>query len=348
MSRTSSSTSNAAPHAFTRAQLVGPALEAARRAGVDIGEVIARHGLPATAATDPEASLTLTALRRLLEELEKQMPAGRLLSVDMVGRVPASRYGVAGYVARYAPTLRHALWGIARFYPLNNEVASQTFEEGEAVATVRHTVDGEPLAMGAAANEYYLAFFTTWLRARTEGRAVARRAWLAHPRRKNAAALAEALALPSIEYGAGSNGVELDRAALDLELRGDAALFAILCDHGELLLAARAGRSSRFLGLVVQQLRDELRRGPPTLEGVATRMRVSARTLQRKLAAESTSFQALADDVRVEAARELLSAGRLAVGQIALELHYADVSTFVRAFKRLVGLTPGEYAATRR
>ena len=77
-------------------------------------------------------------------------------------------------------------------------------------------------------------------------------------------------------------------------------------------------------------------------------MRLSARTLQRKLAAEATSFQALADDVRAEAARELLSAGRLGVGQIALELHYADVSTFVRAFKRLVGLTPGEYAATRR
>lgn len=348
VSRTSSSTSKTAPHAFTRAQLVGPALEAARRAGVDIGEVIARHGLPATAATDPEVSLTLTALRRLLEDLEKRMPAGRLLSVDMAGSAPAARYGVSGYIARYAPTLRHALWGMARYYALNNEVATLTFEEGDATAGLRHTVDGEPLGLGAAANEYFLAFFTTWLRARTKGRASPRRAWLAHPRRKHASALAAALELPAIEHGAGSNGVELDRASLDLELRGDAALFAILCDHGELLLVARAGRSNRFIGLVVQHLRDELRHGPPTLEGVATRMRLSARTLQRKLAADATSFQQLSDDVRVDAARELLSAGRLAVGQIALELHYADVSTFVRAFKRVVGLTPGEYAATRR
>ena len=74
------------PHAFTRAQLVGPALEAARRAGVDVGALIARHDLPAGAASDPEVSLTLPALRRLLDDLEKRMPSGRLLPVEMVVR----------------------------------------------------------------------------------------------------------------------------------------------------------------------------------------------------------------------------------------------------------------------
>ena len=105
---------------------------------------------------------------------------------------------------------------------------------------------------------------------------------------------------------------------------------------------------SRFLGQVRQALHRELTDRLPTLASTARGLRLSARTLQRRLADEGATFQELVESVRFERARTLLDAGRLGVGQIALELHFSDVSSFVRAYRGVTGETPGSRRAAGR
>jgi AraC-like DNA-binding protein len=85
----------------------------------------------------------------------------------------------------------------------------------------------------------------------------------------------------------------------------------------------------------------------PKLEDIAAERHVSPRTLHRQLAAERTSYRALADEVRYTIAAELLTNARLGVNQVAERLGYADAASFTRAFKRWTGHTPGAYAKTR-
>jgi AraC-like DNA-binding protein len=70
---------------------------------------------------------------------------------------------------------------------------------------------------------------------------------------------------------------------------------------------------------------------------------MSPRTLQRRLAGERTSYQALVREVREDLARAYLAESRLAISEIAFVLSFSDVSTFHRAFRRWTRQTPLAY-----
>jgi len=106
----------------------------------------------------------------------------------------------------------------------------------------------------------------------------------------------------------------------------------------ERLLAAVEPESldlaSRIRGLL------ELHGHSLSLNDIANRLGMSARTLNRQLSQLNTSLRQLTDEVRKEHACHLLSATNLKIEEIAQELSYTDTSNFVRAFKRWVGVTP--------
>jgi AraC-like DNA-binding protein len=86
----------------------------------------------------------------------------------------------------------------------------------------------------------------------------------------------------------------------------------------------------------------------PSLALLAKRLGLSARSLQRKLANEGTSFASLVDDARSALARAYLRDSSLGLTEIALLLGFADQSTFTRAFKRWTGDAPGAFRARKR
>lgn len=78
-------------------------------------------------------------------------------------------------------------------------------------------------------------------------------------------------------------------------------------------------------------------------ETVAQRLNMSVATLRRKLLQEGTSYQALKDEVRLEAALHYLSCLDLSNAEVAEKLGFDEPSAFFRAFKKWTGQTPGQY-----
>jgi AraC-like DNA-binding protein len=96
--------------------------------------------------------------------------------------------------------------------------------------------------------------------------------------------------------------------------------------------------------------RDLLLREPELAgdaSAVAKRLRLSVRTLQRRLAEEQTSVRVLADEVRRARALPLLESGH-SIAEIAYVLGYSEASVFHRAFRRWTGTTPETYRARTR
>ena len=85
---------------------------------------------------------------------------------------------------------------------------------------------------------------------------------------------------------------------------------------------------------------SELAEVVPSLDGVAKALGASARTLQRQLREEQTTFAAVLAELRRELAPSLLRDGRLAVSEVAFLLGYEDPSAFQRAFRRWFGQSP--------
>jgi AraC-like DNA-binding protein len=141
------------------------------------------------------------------------------------------------------------------------------------------------------------------------------------------------------------NAIDFARALCEERLPAGNAELARQNDEVALRYLSRLQAAS--LSLRVQQaLLKALPDGAPGKQQVARSLGMSARNLQRHLAAEGTSFKELLNDARISLARSYVAEGRLSVTEIAFLLGFADTSTFSRAFRRWTGKSPREYAAT--
>jgi AraC-like DNA-binding protein len=97
------------------------------------------------------------------------------------------------------------------------------------------------------------------------------------------------------------------------------------------------------LGQIKQLLRSYANERLPGIRELAELMHVSERSLQRRLADLNTSYTALIQEVRYQAAQELLRGSVTRITDIAHTLGYDDASHFSRFFRRMGGISPQEF-----
>ncbi len=83
----------------------------------------------------------------------------------------------------------------------------------------------------------------------------------------------------------------------------------------------------------------------PDLDGAASLLNTSSRTLRRRLRDEGTTFQEVLDALRRDLSREYLASGVMAIKEIAYLLGFANSAGFCRAYKNWTGETVGMFAA---
>ena len=146
-----------------------------------------------------------------------------------------------------------------------------------------------------------------------------------------------------IRFGTESNEFVVNSSVLRLPIkRADPRLCAVLDQHAEALLT-RYPYHNDLIGRTREIIRNELNGGNPAIEGVAHKLGMSPRTLQRKLREHDTSHQHLLDDLRKNLALRYLDEPSMAIGEVAYLLGFSESSAFHRAFKRWTGQTPREY-----
>ncbi len=98
-----------------------------------------------------------------------------------------------------------------------------------------------------------------------------------------------------------------------------------------------------FTRRVMDLLETQDTPGQLKMEQAADVLHITARTLRRKLIDEGTSFQALKDDVRRDAAIHYLNQPSMPISQISRQLGFSEPAAFTRAFKQWTGVSPAGY-----
>jgi AraC-like DNA-binding protein len=133
-----------------------------------------------------------------------------------------------------------------------------------------------------------------------------------------------------------------DAALLKQPVRRDAAaLRAFLADARANVITPPRGDD-----LVSARVRRHLQRSQPAwpdLAATADALHMAPSTLQRHLATDGTSFQALKDELRRDLAIVRLNTSTVPLAALADELGFADSAAFQRAFKNWTGSAPGHY-----
>jgi len=96
-------------------------------------------------------------------------------------------------------------------------------------------------------------------------------------------------------------------------------------------------------GELKRKLADLMACGEANADAACRALKLSRRTLQRRLKAEKTSFQKVLQEVRAVLAVNYLSDERLKSLEIAMLLGYSNISTFTTAFKSWYNIPPAEY-----
>jgi AraC-like DNA-binding protein len=310
--------------------------------------LLAGTGVAPGAAADPAAEGTLGQTLALIRNLAARLPPGWALTGGSAFH--ASTHGPLGFAAVSAPTLGAALdvierfgWVRAPYYRTSCERSERSYhltaeervplDEVERIPLLEalwlslqalvESVRGRPVrearfefayAAPAHADRYRDHFHGEVRFGRPETRVTLPLAWLALPSpMADAAAFASALA-------------KLEAQARRIE-------------GGDFLLAR--------LDQVLEAAGDA---GLP-LAAAATQLRLSRRTLNRRLAESGTSYRARLEAHLQGRARILLADPSLGIGEVAFRLGYEDPSNFGRACRRWFGRSPAalrkELAAPR-
>jgi AraC-like DNA-binding protein len=133
---------------------------------------------------------------------------------------------------------------------------------------------------------------------------------------------------------------------LDHRIAGADAVFRRMFEErvGEL----EAVHDGDFQEELRRVLRTQLLTDRCSAAKVAELFAIHRRTLNRRLSADGTAFKVVADEVRFEIARQLLTDTAMPLGQIAAVLEYSEAGAFTRAFRRWAGQTPTAWRAEHR
>ncbi len=316
--------------------------------GVTPAELVSRAGVPAAVLEpgfvgDPDARVDAEVVVRLWRYLPERAgdEAFGLWLAEQVGRAPLT---IAGWVIQSSPNLREGLERALRFQRLLHDAARSELIASSEGLTYRHQIGRGALRGPPAAIEFGFAWFVGLARRTTGHAVVPLEVRLRHAAPSNLERHSAWFG-PRVSFSANADELVIARADLERPLlTADDALRSLVEAHAERLLERLPERSSVALRArrVVCEL---LQHGPVTIDAVAAKLQLPARTLQRHLSHEQTSFAAILDEVRRGLAEEYLKDPRFSVQETAFLLGFSDVSAFHRAFQRWTGTTPARFRA---
>ncbi|AXQ29411.1 AraC family transcriptional regulator [Solimonas sp. K1W22B-7] len=306
--------------------------------GLSAAQCLEGTQLDAAQLFDAGSEVSAAQELQVMRNLQQRLPQVPGLGLQAGLRLRLSTHGTLGYAMLSSATLRDALSLMLRYLDLAYAYCDVRLESDSRELRILIDDSGVPadlrgfLLERIAGGAYALAHEML-------GRAPeVRRLCFRMARPAHAAHYAQLVGVEP-EFNAGYNLIAVDIRLIDLPLPQANALTQRLCEEQcRMLLNRRRTRSG-----VAGQVRDRLLQTydrMPDIEQLAAALHITGRTLRRRLEAESTSYRDLADEVRCTLAEGWLAAG-LTVEEVALRLGFSESSSFIRAFKRWTGSTPG-------
>jgi AraC-like DNA-binding protein len=323
-----------------RARAVRPLVDGFRALGLDVEALLREAGIDPNVLSDVEHRIAHAQVM-ILWQHAVQRSADPLLGVHAAAAAPLESFDLHAYAMLASNDLRDALRRACRYHRLIHDSTALRFEERDDEGVIVHSL-GDGRAVPRQPAEFLAAL---WCRF---GRLVAADAWrprllcFDHAAPVDTREHARLFGCP-IVFGGGPTALHLPNRTLDApNQRRDPAMVALLDRHAQLLLD-RAPHGTPVAARVRDWVIERLSSGEPSATRAAQALGLSARSLQRRLSEEGTSFRAVVDRLRLDQSRRLLAESDLSIAEIGFVLGFSELSAFHRAFKRWTGLTPLEH-----
>jgi AraC-like DNA-binding protein len=321
---------------------VRPMLMYVTSRGHDGNAFLRGQGVDPILLRDPDSRLPHGAVINLWQRAG-ELTGDQNLGLHVAEAIQPGQFGALDYALRTSANLGAAFERLSRYHRLLHDAAEMGFEVHPDRAILGHRL---PLPGGAPrpVSEFILAGWLVTSRQATGVDWTPVQVCFPHAAPSDTSEHRRLFGCP-LKFGHGRSELVLARNLLALPLvKADPVLLEIV-EAQVLALFAKLPKAEATTDAVRRFLAEELVNGQPKLEQLAPRLRMSARTLHRRLEKEGTTFRGVLTEVRRELAIRHLVEHRLAIGEIAFLLGFSEVSAFHRAFKHWTGHAPHAYRA---
>lgn len=243
-----------------------------------------------------------------------------------------------------APTLEVALRRLARaLRVLQDDVRLACVHDGELTGLTLEFPDPSIVRQNAV-HELLLRVIWRLLFWLQDGKLMPRRFDFSFAEPPYSAIYADILPGP-MRYSQPRSAVWFDRTALAAPVRRDHKALQAFLHSAPLSMMGPRRIAEPGVTARVRAVLQRSKLAWPGLEQTAAHLHMSVSTLQRHLAAESTSFQEVKDEMRRDLAVVRLNTSDVPLSVLADELGFADSAAFQRAFKTWTGSAAGTYRA---
>lgn len=327
-----------------RASTLTGYLEVASRHKLNSLELLAGVGIEAAQVGDQGQRVPLSAVCRLLE-LSAERAGCTTFGLEMSELRQRRDVGPIGLLLAHARTLREALLMAERYHHLLNDALAIYIETVDDTVLIREEIiagadvqtrQATELAVGVLSRICRVLLGAGW-RPRSVNFTHAAPADASYHRRYFGCA---------VHFDREFNGIVC--VAADLDVANPAADPALV-RYGESLAAPLDAADHESIVFEVRRaIYLLLPLNEATIDGVAGKLRLSGRSLQRHLAEHGAEFIELLSDVRHELAIRYLSNPKFPIGRIAALLGYTRQASFTRWFIARFGQPPRAWRAERR
>jgi len=314
---------------------------AAAGPGVDAPALLASVGLDAAGRWDPKAMIPADAYYDLLERIAAQTDVTEL-PVRVGASMRLDEYGALGLAFKAATTLGASYARVERYARLWTTVVEYELRpDPQGTLFILHRPGERRLGMRLS-NEATLASAVSVARQVSPVPVKPLEVLVRHPLPRSVAVHEDWFGCP-VRFGAALDAVLFSPETLaQPNILGDEGISRYLASHLDAELAEIAEKVT-----IVRQARDAiaqaLSEGAPKMVEIARDLGLSARSFHRRLSEHGMSFQTLTEETRRDLAEGLLRDERHSLAEIAFLTGFAEQSSFTRAFKRWVGMTPASY-----
>ena len=318
---------------------------AAAGSGVAGDELLESVGLDPSGDWDPKVMLPDTVYYDMLERMAERIDvAGLPLRVGASMR--CDDYGALGLAWKAAPTLMGSFSRVERFARLWTSVVEYELRRTDrGTLFILHRAGPRRLGMRLS-NEATLASAVSISREVCPIAFAPMEVHVKHPPPATLEHHTAYFGCPVI-FASDMDALLISPAALAHPNRlGDEGITQFLLSHLEEELRQIAPEDSLETQTKTAIARS-LSEGLPKMADVARGLGMSARSFHRRLSDHGLSFQTLTETTRRELAEGLLQDDRYSLAEVAFLTGFSEQSSFTRAFKRWVGLTPASYRKDR-
>ncbi|MGX9355104.1 AraC family transcriptional regulator [Roseobacteraceae bacterium S113] len=314
---------------------------AAAGSGIDQAATLKSVGIDPDTPWDAQVLISAQAYYEMLEGIAKEVNVTEL-PIHVGASMRCDEYGALGLAWKAAPTLRASCMRIERYARLWTGVVSYALSAHPRGTLYALHREGERRLGMRLSNEATLASTVSLARQVCPVPFSPLEVFVRHKAPKTKAFHEAWFGCP-VTFDADCDAVLISEDAMDRpNILGDEGISKYLMSDLDRDLA-RVISPPAMVSKAKDAIAQALNEGTPRMADIAMGLGLSARSFHRRLSEHGLSFQGLTEETRRELAEGLLRDPQYSLAEVAFLTGFSEQSSFTRAFKRWLGITPASY-----